>query len=136
MKLYEKNRNKAIDEDNKCKQKIYQAKEKGHWDLAKELGTKGASPMTAVKRPKRGPEGQAKGTVATNPKEVDAIVRDAYGRIYAGNIKDGKEMTSRYLRTYGKSYYKAKKTQAESPTGPELAAAAVDANESGAGGDQ
>ena len=44
--------------------------------------------MVVVKRQEKGPKAQTKGTVATNPKEVDAIVRKAYGRICAGNVKN------------------------------------------------
>ena len=74
-KQYEEHRKKAIADHRKMKMEIYAAKEKGQWKICHELGTKGASPLIVVKRPTIGPNGQPKGTVATNPGEVDEIIR-------------------------------------------------------------
>ena len=71
------------------KQKLFAAKGKGPWDLCKELGAKRTSPLIAVKRPSQGKQKQAKGTVATNPNEVDEILRDVLDKIYDGNAKEG-----------------------------------------------
>ena len=92
--------------------------------------------MVAATRPKRGPEGQAKGTVATNPREVDSIVRGNLGKIYAGNAKNGSKMTQDYMEDYKKHIFRAKTSRAEKLTGADLHKAAADAKESGAGGDQ
>ena len=68
QKMYMSWRTKAINESKLRKQKLYEAKARGHWDLCKELGTKTrASPIIAVNLQKKGPKGQAKGTVATDP---------------------------------------------------------------------
>ena len=74
--------------------------------------------------------------MATNPAEVDGIVRGADGKIYAGNVKDKKGMTKQYMETYSKHIFRARTAQAEPLTGPDMAAAAAEARESGAGGDQ
>ena len=47
-----------------------------------------ATPMIASRRKKKGPRGQLKGTITTDPKEVDEICRYVYGAIYKENTKD------------------------------------------------
>lgn len=52
------------------------------------MNTPNANPIVAATRVKRGPEGQPKGSAATSPKEIDAIIREVYGKIYKGNVAD------------------------------------------------
>ena len=52
---------------------------KGIKKIAKIIDKKPAKPLTYVKRAKEGPKGQPAGTYATEPAEVDAIVREAWG---------------------------------------------------------
>ena len=127
INMFEQHKKKAIAEDERCKAKLFASKNKGQWDLCKELGSKGASPMVAATRPQRGPEGQAKGTVATNPREVDSIVRGNLGKIYAGNVKNGRKMTQEYMEDYKKHIFIAKTSRAEKLTGADLHKAAADA---------
>ena len=49
-----------------------------------------ATPLAAVRRKVRGPRGQPPGTIATDPKEVDERIRETYGNIDAGNVKEGR----------------------------------------------
>lgn len=63
--------------------------------------------MAAVKRPKTGVKGQLKGTVATSPKEIDGIIRKAYGENYKGNARDQQTKTVGYMTKYNKFIYKA-----------------------------
>ena len=96
-KEYDKLKAKAVMERNVNKQKLFAAKGKGQWDLCKELGAKRTSPLIAVKRPSEGKQKQAKGTVATNPNEVDEILRKVLDKIYDGNAKEGGKLVENYL---------------------------------------
>ena len=60
-KLYNENKQKAIAEHNECKQKLYAIEGTGQWSICRDLGNKGASPLIAVKRPKKSKAGKAKG---------------------------------------------------------------------------
>ncbi len=60
--------------------------------------------MAARRRKAKGPRGQAPGTITTDPNEVDAIIREAYGKIYAGNVKkmDVHKLIDDYMYNYKK----------------------------------
>ena len=73
-------------ESERCNKKRYEAKGEGGWALCKDMGSNNANPLIAVTRPKRGQQGQPKGSVATSPKEIDAIIRETYGKVYKGNV--------------------------------------------------
>ena len=79
-------------------QKIYRGKAGGQWEICRNLGSRNAAPLTALRRPKQGEKGQPKGTIATAPREVDKIIREAYGRIYKGNTEDPEKTTAEYLK--------------------------------------
>ena len=79
----EKYKAKAILDEKECTKKLFSVNNKGQWSLCKELGAKRANPLIAVERTSKGPKGQPKNSFATDPKEIDAIIREAYGRIYA-----------------------------------------------------
>ena len=80
-----KRKQQALSEHRAAKQKVYADKQKGQWSVCKDMGAKRASPLVAVRRPEKGPKGQRKLSVATQPAEIDSILRKAYGNIYAGN---------------------------------------------------
>ena len=44
-----------------------------------------------------GCKGKPKGTIATSPKEVDAIARTSYGKIYKGYCEDQEKMAKKYV---------------------------------------
>ena len=54
----------------------------------------------------KGPRGQEAGTITTDPKEVDAMVRESYGEIHQGNVTDQEETVRRYLGEYDKYMFK------------------------------
>ena len=68
------------------------------------MGGNFAAPLVAVQRDKTGPQGQAKGTIATSPKEVDSILRKVFGRIYDGNTKDEEKTARNYIKNYDKYF--------------------------------
>ena len=61
------------------------------------MDEKDMNPLVALTRITRGPKGQPKGTITTSPKEIDEIIKKAYGEIYKGNKADVEE----YIRQYG-----------------------------------
>ena len=69
------------------------------------------TPIAALRRKKKGPRGQATRTITTDPKEVDEIVREAYGKIYAGNVKKKNvdKMVEAYMKNYIQISSKAKR---------------------------
>lgn len=85
---YEHYRAKASLNKAEIQKTRYKHKTKGAWRMSKKLIAGGSPPLTAVARLEKGPQGHAVGTIATSPKEVDAIVRKAYEKIYEGNCSD------------------------------------------------
>ena len=84
----EAEKRKHAEKQENERQKRFAAKGKGQWEISKSMRGESASPLTALRRKTRGPRGQAPGTITTDPKEVDAIVRGTSGKIYAGNINN------------------------------------------------
>ena len=106
-KLHDACKAKLREETSKCRRKLYEVKGRGQWNLNQDMGKKEAAPLLAVKRPKVGPRGQPKGTITTSPKEVDQITRDAYGKIYKGNVDDQEGTAEKYIKEYKQFIYKA-----------------------------
>ena len=73
------------------------------------MNSPSANPIVAVTRPKKGKQGQPKGSVATSPKEIDAIIREEYGKIYKGNVEDHAKLVSDYKEKYKEHIYHGKK---------------------------
>ena len=88
---------KAAPANKPATQKLYKAKAGGQWAICKNLGSRQAAPLTALKRDQAGPKGQPKGTIATSPKEVDSIIRRIYGKIYKREFQQCRK-TSRRVR--------------------------------------
>ena len=76
----QKHRKKAEQDRKQIKVKLHEAKNGGQWAMCKDMGGSNAAPLIALRRQTKGPKGQQKGTVATSPTEIDAIIRDAYGK--------------------------------------------------------
>ena len=114
---YEHHRAKAIKEKADLQKKVFSSKSKGAWNMGKKLNSKGAPPLIAVTRLERGPQGQAAGTVATAPQEVDAIIRKAYGKIYKGNSSDQQALMEKYFKDYDKFIFKMPEAEVEDITG-------------------
>ena len=87
-------------ERERCNKKRYEANGEGQWAICKDMGSSNANPFIAVTRTKRGPQGQPKGSVATSPKEIDAILRETYGKIYKGNVADHERLVQKYLEMF------------------------------------
>ena len=70
-----------------------------------------ATPLPALRRNARGPRGQPPGAITTDPKEVDELLRETNGKIYAGNVKDGKvnKMVDGYMEAIRSTSTNAKK---------------------------
>ena len=94
---HDKWKKKAFKEEDERKAKLYEEKSKGQWNLVKDMGGKTSPPLTAARRKEKGPQGQAPGTVATEPNEVDGIVIKIYNAIYKGNVKDQVKNAKEYI---------------------------------------
>ena len=69
--------------------KIPELKGNGLWHLMKHMTSNVQSkPLIALKRKVKGPRGQPPNSVTTDPKQIDAIIRAAYGKICNGNVTD------------------------------------------------
>ena len=126
-------RAKAEQEEQRKKDKRYAEKSAGQWKLCKDMQNNFAAPLVAVKRDQTGPQGQAKGTIATAPKEVDAILRKALAKIYDGNAADQEKTTKEYMEHYGKYIFKQKTAKITPLSGKDLQITADEMRESAAG---
>ena len=111
-------------------------KNKGQRSLCKEIGPKGANPLVALKRPSKGPNGQPKNSVTTKRMEIDAIIREACGKIYVGNSEDGEKLEKLYFDNYGEFVFKTQAAEAEPLQAEDLEKAAAESADSAAGDDQ
>ena len=92
--------------------------------------------MSAARRKERGPEGQAPGTVATEPGEVDSIATKIYNAIFKGNVTDQAAKAKRYMEKYSQYIFKAEEASMEALTGKDLQNVVVAGAESACGMDQ
>ena len=74
--------------------------------------------MTCVKRDREGPKGQPEGTYATDPAEVDEIIRKAWGGIFRGNCDNPHKQAALFMQQYKEHVYGG-----EEQTDPPLTAA-------------
>ena len=98
--------------------------------VCKDIGGTFAAPLVAVQREEAGPQGQAKGTIATSPKEVDSILRKVLGEIFDGNTKDAHATADNYIQSYDKYLFKQKAAQITPLTGKDLQITANEMRES------
>ena len=86
-------------------------------------------PLIALRRKEKGPRGQPKGGITTDPDEVDKIIREAYGNIYDGNSKQPEKLRDEYLKRYQEFIFtSAEPAEAEPLTGRDLQEAMAGAN--------
>ena len=79
------------------KQRMYQSKANGVAEITRDMKSAVTSPLTVVRRVATGPQGQLKGTVATDPHEVDEIVRTTMTKIYDGNASNPARAAAKYM---------------------------------------
>ena len=100
------------------------------------MGSKITAPLIALKRQEQRQKGQPKGTVATSPAEIDAIIRKTYGKIYAGNVMGQEQKTEEYMDKYSECLHKEKQANVEDITGEDLETTGRMTGDSAAGMDQ
>ena len=93
----QKHKDLAEQETQRCNKLRHEVKGEGQWAICKDMNNPNANPSVAVTRPKKGKQGQPKGSVATSPKEINAIIREEYGRIYKGNVEDHAKLVIDYM---------------------------------------
>ena len=89
-----------------------------------------------AKRTKPGPLGQAIGTYATSPEEVDEIAMHAWQKVYAGNVADMASMVDNFISKYGKAIFTSETFQIGDITGQQVQEACVHTKKSAAGMDK
>jgi hypothetical protein len=130
---------KAVVENQKARMLMYQAKDKGQWELHKHMKKEAANPLVALRRREKGPRGEAKGTISTSPKEIDATIRKVYGEIYEGNNKKGQtadEMAEAYMEEYDDFIFKQPEMTIEEITGQDVEKVVKAQKETAGGMDQ
>ena len=70
-KRYEANKKKGKQENEKERQERFRCKANGTAELGRQIKQNDVSPLLAVRRPAKGPNGQRKGTITTNPQTID-----------------------------------------------------------------
>ena len=76
--------------------------DKYHKKAFKSISGPGSPPLLFVERPDVGPQGQPKGSIATDPREVDSIFTRAWQAIYKGNVSNPMEHAGKFLDKYSK----------------------------------
>ena len=77
----------------------------------------------AVRRKRRGALWQPPGTIATSPKEIDAIIRQEYGAIYKGNGEpddDPEAFAATYMEEYKQHIFSQPEMSIEDITGDDV----------------
>ena len=121
---------------DKARKEALNIKTKGSMEALKTLRNKSSSPLVAITRHKTGPLGQPKGSVCTDPHEIDELVRDKYGKIYDGNVKDQDKLVRSYVDKYRKWTPTYPQPTVRPLTADDLASAVKTAKETAAGMDQ
>ena len=133
-KMHDKWKRKAVEKQEYVDRKLYALKGKGQWNLMRSMDNRTkAKALIALRRTARGPRGQPKGSVTTDPDELDSIIREAYGKIYDGNAKDQEGLKEAYLKDYKQYIFTTKEAEAEQLTGRDLEETMQDAKETAAG---
>ena len=76
------------------------ANDKHHKKAYKKIASDAAKPIIFLKRPEEGHLGQAAGTFATSPKELDSILTRAWQLIYNGTRKPLDQVVSNFMTLY------------------------------------
>lgn len=95
-----------------------------------------AAPPVVVRKEKAVPSGELTGSTATQPDEVNNIIRGTHGNILRGNTADGKQLAEAYMEEHCRYVLRMEKAEIEELTGNELLQSAREANDSVAGLDQ
>ena len=102
---------------------------------AKLIGRKAAQPLTHLRRDKAGPRGEPIGTYATQPAEVDGILRRAWRAIFRGNLEDQHKAAAKFLAKYDKYVYRGEEFKIGPLTMEEVKETCRDSTKSAAGPD-
>jgi hypothetical protein len=137
VKFHEANakwKKKAVEEHDKARRVTFQAKDKGQRELHNNLKKEAANPLIAVRRRKKGPKGQQAGTIATSPKEIDAIIREMYGHVKEG--EDPEEFANKYTEDYDAYIFKQPEMEIEAITAEDVEGVVRNQKETAGGMDQ
>ena len=98
--------------------------------MSRALKTAAARPLVAVEIPEEEQEHGRKGTYATEPSQIDRIVREAWGKVYAGNFEREGEQTAAFLNKYQEQIFKSEEVELEDITAEQLKESCVGARKS------
>ena len=106
--------NKANQIQKAAKIANMQEQSKGIKKIGRAIDNKNAKPLTHIRR-----QGKAEQGYATDPKEIDRILRQAWGEVYKGNKENPKEASVRFMSKFCKYIY----------NGPQFEIAAITAED-------
>lgn len=130
----DKYRSQAFAANRKQKTEEMTCPKKCTKNISKALNKQAASPLLYAKRDRTGPKGEAIGTIATNPREVDQIGTRAWTTIYDGNFDELAVKASVFMGKYKNQIYTRKKAfRVEPITAAEVASSCKEAKASVAG---
>ena len=95
----------------------FQSRSKGIKAMSNAINPAPARPLMYTKRDKVGPNGQAIGSITTDPREVDQIATRAWQKIYNGNFDDLKGAANAFMNKYKQYIYSSKEFKVQPITG-------------------
>jgi hypothetical protein len=92
-----------------------------------------AAPLTYVVRAQAGPNGELPGSFATQPREIDSIIINAWDTVYKGTARSHVEIVQRFKAKYDKGIYKRHEFEVHDITAEEVKMQCLCNNHSAAG---
>ena len=108
-------------------------KKKGAKKISAALNPTAASPLLYARRDRVGLKGEAIGTIATDPKEVDGIATRKWTAIYDGNFDELDEQAKIFMENYKSHIVDQKAYKVDKITGHDVEIACKEARPSAAG---
>ena len=121
-----------------CKIQKKMEKKGGHGlkEVVKRIDNKQALPTAYLERDREGKQGQPKGTITTDPGEIDGIVRRAWMKIYSGTKEDTQAAAKAFIVKYWEQIiYKAEEYKVEDITKEDVKEACREAGKAAGGMD-
>ena len=126
-------RSQAFEAGRKEKAAAMTCGKKGAKHISRALNPPSASPLLYARRDKLGFKGEAVGTIATDPREVDDIATRQWSNIYNGNFENLEQQAEIFMEKYDPFIKKQEAYPGQKITGEQVEAAAKKARASAAG---
>ena len=104
-----------------------------HRHISKTIKAKQPAPMTCLRWQSEGPDGQEKGTVTTNPKDIFLILHQAWEQIMHGRPDSLQEVADAFVSKYRKYIFKSPEFKLRDLSVEDFKAVCRDTSDSAAG---